>query len=86
VNETYENLKKFFEIQLDFEESIRENGLKLSELEKEFLALVRGVIQKKPIFLLDRFDLLETINKGAITNILRDKNANIIRLVKKITN
>jgi len=79
---TYDNLKKVFGIHLNFEENIGENGLKLSELEKEFIALVRGVIQNKPIFILDHFELLETINEEAITNIIRDKNATVIQLLR----
>ena len=65
-------------IKLKLDDNIGENGSKLSKIQKEFLSLVRGVIQKKRIIIVSEFPLLKAINEIELFNILEKQKATVI--------
>ncbi len=81
----YESIRAPFSehIKLKLDNTIGENGSKLSKIEIEFLALVRGIIQKKRIIIASEFPLLKSINKIELFNILKKQKATVILIKQK---
>jgi len=80
VYKKFEHIKQFFNIDLNIDDDIGENGLKLSELQKEFLVLVRGLIQEKRILIVDQFYLLESINNESLFHLLQEQKQTVIKI------
>ncbi len=82
ISKSYNMVLALFEknIHLKLDDYIGENGSKLSKIEKEFLYLVRGIIQNKQILIIEEFPLLETINKKEIKLLLEGLNTTTIKI------
>ncbi len=81
LQNTYDLLRKKFEINLNLNDPIGENGLQLNDLQKEFLAFARGILQEKPIVIIDRFNLLTSVNPMAFEQILKAQKASVIQII-----
>jgi len=80
ILDLFESIRSPFSenIKLKLDDNIGENGSKLSKIQKEFLSLVRGVIQKKRIIIVSEFPLLKAINEIELFNILEKQKATVI--------
>ncbi|GAA4280672.1 ABC transporter ATP-binding protein [Gaetbulibacter aestuarii] len=80
--------KQFLEIQalfpkvqpLGVDDSIGENGSKLSVMQYELLCLIRGLLLKKRIILADHFPSLEATYKRVIIDLLKAQKATVIHI------
>ena len=80
----------FLEIQSSFssvsnlklDDSIGENGSKLSTVQYELLCFVRGIVPNKKIMIIDDFPFLKTIEPLKVEEVLKKQNATVIILEK----
>ena len=66
---------------LKLDDSIGENGSKLSRIQYELLCFVRGILPNKKIIIVDDFPGLNAINPTIISTILEQQHATVIKLV-----
>ncbi len=80
LDQKYQGLKAAFNLNLNLDDSIGENGLQLTQFQKEFLALARGLLQDKPILIIDEFPLLSKNYPKILEQILKEQKGTILSL------
>ena len=68
-------------LHLDLDDSIGENGSKLSKVQYELLCFVRGILSNKKIMIVGVFPGLDAIDPSILPTILDQQHATLIRLV-----
>ncbi|GEM_PF-7094887 len=81
LEKKYNLLKKKFEMNLNLDDPIGENGLKMNHQQREFLAFARGILQNKPILLVDDFPYLKAHFPEAFNKSLKETKSTVIQLL-----